>query len=968
MIAVTPLRAITGSLRLAVVLSLLFSPSISAASGDFKRPVYLKAQPLQQALQSLATAFDRAFIINAKRIDHLAVAEIEGHYSLDGALAELLSNTGLTYQVNDDGIVIESKKNNQQQRVMEEVAVNGIRASLNRSRQKKRQSPIISDVIVARDIASYPDSNLAESLQRIPGMSITREAGEGRQIMLRGLNPDFTLVTLNGMPVLANNDSPMDSRLQKHRDRSFDLNLFATELFSEIQVLKSYMVDQPSGGLAGIAALQTAHPFDTPGLHWSVTQQVGTNQYAGSLAPRLSGMLSSTRGNWGALLSVSYGSRESQEVGANTFRWRKISPEGAEISTLTSDLQQAWQAQQLWIPRGNRYSVWHSDMRRLGIGASLEYLNNHSHITFDWLYGEFSGERQENHLYPRGFNSTPIIEGQTKVTEAQVNQQNELIYARYQDARVGNESRYQKVATHYQQWVVNTEHHFNSSLSGSGTFGIEQASYNMPLSIKAYMRGSSDITIDYRDDYHFADITYADDLTAPSLWEMNELDSEKYRAETSFANARYQLNYSLDTNTEWHMGVDLTHFKNTIDYTDIQDILLPEWAASSVSNQIPAGTFSILSAHPKLNWLALNSEKTFASFGVPLSPDALEFSHFIRPDSLVVRHNSIRERRIASYIQHQRQHEQWQFISGLRVEQDRTTIHLSDETTQQYTLSHMNWLPSLAIIFRQPERVYRLAFSKTIGRPQLETLAQPENYDADSNTLWQFNPALKPYSAFNLDLAFEYYPKQTNRFSLTLFTKWLDDYIVNQASPIPATAAAGSGAQVMAVNAEQTWLYGIESSAQFETSLNGLPQALQAYHLGIVTNVSYSRGKVDYYNDVTGSPLSTKQLPFLSPWLANITAYIEGYSLSFRFSATYRDSYIARVDGNTVQDENETGFEQSLYLDAVLAYQLSDNWEVRMEATNLTNEQEIQYSDSSRRPYNTTVSGRNYYLGLTYRY
>ena len=172
----------------------------------------------------------------------------------------------------------------------------------------------------------------------------------------------------------------------------------------------------------------------------------------------------------------------------------------------------------------------------------------------------------------------------------------------------------------------------------------------------------------------------------------------------------------------------------------------------------------------------------------------------------------------------------------------------------------------------------------------------------------------------------------------------------------------------MAVNAEQAWLYGIENSAQFETALNGISPSLQAYHLGIVTNFSYSRGKVDYFNDVTGSPLSTKQLPFLSPWLAHITAYIEGYSLSFRLSATYRDSYIARVDGNTAQDEDETGFEQSLYVDALLAYQLSDSWEVRIEATNLTNEQEMQYSDSSRRPYNTTVSGRNYYLGLTYHY
>lgn len=970
MLAVTLLTSLTNPLKRAVLLSLLVCLPVAATCAEPERPVYLKAQPLQQALQSLATTFNRAFIINAKRIDHLAAARLDGRYTLENALAQLLMNTGLTYQINDDGIVIKAEQPHQQQRVMEEVAVNGIRASLNRSRQQKRHSPVVSDVIAARDIASYPDSNLAESLQRIPGMSITREAGEGRQIMLRGLNPDFTLVTLNGMPVLANNDSPMDSRLQKHRDRSFDLNLFATELFSEIQVLKSYTADQPSGGLAGIAALQTAHPFDTPGLRWSVTQQVGTNQYAGGIAPRLSGMLSSTRGNWGALLSVSYGSRKSQEVGANTFRWRKILPEGADISALPTDIQQAWQDQQIWIPRGNRYSVWHSDMQRLGIGASLEYLTNQSHITFDWLYGEFSGERRENHLYPRGFNSTPIIEGQSRITEAQLNKHNELIYARYQNARVGTESRFQKVATHYQQWVLNTEHQFTGLLSGTGTFGMEQANYEMPLSIKAYMRGSSDITVDYRSDYHFADIAYADDLTAPSFWTMNELDSEKYRAGTTFANARYQLNYAHNTDSAWTMGIDLTHFKNTLDYTDIQDILLPEWTASAASNQVPENASYILNAHPKLNWLALEPRSAFAYFAVPLSPDAIAFSPFIRPDSQVLQHNAIREVRAAGYVQHQWQYKQWQLISGVRAEQDRTRIYLPDTPAQDYELSHMNWLPSLTVNFRQPERVYRLAVSKTIGRPQLETLAQPEGYNADSNTVWLFNPALKPYSAYNLDLAFEYYPKQTNRFSLTLFTKWLDDYIVNRATALPASATASSesGVQVMAVNAEQAWLYGIESSAQFETSLGGLPQALQAYHLGIVTNVSYSRGKVAYYNDVTGGPLSTKQLPFLSPWLANITAYVEGYAFSFRLSATYRDSYIARVDGNTVQDEDETGFEQSLYLDAVLAYQFSDTLEVRMEATNLTNEQEMQYSDSSRRPYNTTVSGRNYYLGLTYRY
>ncbi|MFS1705007.1 TonB-dependent receptor plug domain-containing protein, partial [Alteromonas sp. AMM-1] len=693
MLAVTSITALPRSFRLAVVLSLLVCLPVAATPAELERPVYLKAQPLQQALQSLAITFNRAFIVNAKRIDHLASAELKGHYTLDNALAELLINTGLTYQINDDGIIIKAEQTHQQQKVIEEVAVNGIRASLNRSRQQKQQSSLISDVIAARDIASYPDRNLAESLQRIPGMSITREAGEGRQIVLRGLNPDFTLVKLNGMPVLANNDSPMDSRLQKHRDRSFDMNLFATELFSEIQVIKSYTADQPSGALAGIAALQTAHPFDTPGLRWSFTQQVGTNQYAGGIAPRLSGMLSSTRGNWGALLSVSYGSQQSREVGANTFRWRKTPPDGADISALPTDIQQAWQGQQLWIPRGNRYSVWQSNMQRLGIGASLEYLTHQSHITFDWLYGEFSGERRENHLYPRGYNSTPIIEGQTHVTGAQVNQQNELIYASYQNARVGTESRVQKVATHYQQWVVNTEHRINSLLSGTGTFGVEQASYEMPLSIKAYMRGSSDITVDYRSDYHFPDIAYADDLTTPSFWKMNELDSEKYLARTLFSNARYQLDYTHNAHSEWTLGIDLTHFKNSLNYTNIQDILLAEWTTSSVLNHVPEGSSYILHAHPKLNWLALNPQSVFAYFAVPQSPDAIAFSPFIKPDNQISQNNLIREVQAAGFVQYRWQHKQWELISGLRTEQDLTRIHFSDTPTEYNELSQMNWLP-----------------------------------------------------------------------------------------------------------------------------------------------------------------------------------------------------------------------------------------------------------------------------------
>jgi iron complex outermembrane receptor protein len=107
---------------------------------------------------------------------------------------------------------------------LEEVVVNGYLKSLAEALRDKKDSDIGKDVIIAEDMAKFPELNLAESIQRLPGVAITREAGEGREISLRGLGPDFSRVQLNGMEVLGNNDSAMDSRGQRSRDRAFDFN------------------------------------------------------------------------------------------------------------------------------------------------------------------------------------------------------------------------------------------------------------------------------------------------------------------------------------------------------------------------------------------------------------------------------------------------------------------------------------------------------------------------------------------------------------------------------------------------------------------------------------------------------------------------------------------------------------------------------------------------------------------------
>src|SRR5690348_1687610 len=111
---------------------------------------------------------------------------------------------------------------------VEEVVVTGYRKSLNAALDTKRDSIAAVDQIVAEDIAAFPELNLAESIQRIPGVSISRDAGEGRQISVRGLGPQFTRVRINRMEALTT-ISTSDANGGTNRDRSFDLNVFSSE-------------------------------------------------------------------------------------------------------------------------------------------------------------------------------------------------------------------------------------------------------------------------------------------------------------------------------------------------------------------------------------------------------------------------------------------------------------------------------------------------------------------------------------------------------------------------------------------------------------------------------------------------------------------------------------------------------------------------------------------------------------------
>lgn len=165
---------------------------------------------------------------------------------------------------NDDSAAAAQTATPAQQDVqdLQSVVVTGTyRASLEKALDIKRSEKGVVDAIVAEDIGKFPDLNLAESLQRVPGVTIMRDAGEGRQISVRGLNADFTRVRINGMEALATIGAT-DSSGGVNRGRSFDFNTFASELFSQLLVRKTASPEVEEGSLGATVDLRTARPFD----------------------------------------------------------------------------------------------------------------------------------------------------------------------------------------------------------------------------------------------------------------------------------------------------------------------------------------------------------------------------------------------------------------------------------------------------------------------------------------------------------------------------------------------------------------------------------------------------------------------------------------------------------------------------------------------------------------------------------
>lgn len=885
---------------------------------------------------------------------------------------------------------------------LDEVVVTGYRRSLGDARDIKQDSVIAVDAIVAEDMAKFPDLNLAESLQRLPGVQITREAGEGRRISLRGLGADFSRVQLNGMEVLGNVDSAQDSRGQRSRDRAFDFNIFASELFSRIEVEKTFQASQKEGGMAGTVGLFTGRPFDTgPGFRGAVTTKVGTNEYTDDAQPRVAALISQNWDNvFGVSFSAAYSRRETTEQGHNTYNYEQASAgrlqqmvnAGLNISRLSAAEQAKFLSGDLYFADGNRISSWNAEQERLGLTGALQWRPApNMELTLDVLHGEFTTERDELHLATRPLNSSgsvafdgaagapwpSIFRTASVINDIAWDANNYVTMTDVTGTTFGSEHRRSRNENEFNQIVLTGKWDLGDRLTIDGHIGYEKSTYETPYDDKLYMRAKGNLIANYGADGRSATFEYPGfDATNPANYAMDSFYYRGFHNESELhegeLNARFLLNdiWTLSAGVAYHKfrqdGID-TFYDDNVNGTrtktrgtsvaDIADVFTNEFGS----------------------WLVGNYDRAFAKYREyhRFGPNTDGTGGALQDIENVF---ETTEETVSGFVQADWDSE----VMGRRFRGNIGLRGYSTDTrsvgwiqgdsyaylgTSDVEGGYEGVLPALNTVLDVADDVLlRFSATQNLNRPGLGSMAAEgsafRDEDSGEITASRGNPNLEPYKVNAYDLGLEYYFGDVGLFAVSLFQKDITNYIGSvlledvpfSETGVPSGTIPGATESTivsefsMPINIEGTnTLTGVELTVQAQ--LTFLPAPFDGF--GVTANYT----KVEADEALTG----------FSPESYNATLYFETAQWGARASMSHRATWFSGYSDDPMS-AGTRGFEASTYVDAAAFFNVTDDLQLTLDAVNLTNEKDTQFWGRNQYLYNQNQSGTTWMAGLSYKF
>ncbi|WP_139809870.1 TonB-dependent receptor [Sphingomonas azotifigens] len=850
------------------------------------------------------------------------------------------------------------------------IVVTGYREAVRQSIALKRRATGVREATRAQDIAEFPDRNVADALQRLPGVAISRDNGEGRQVSLRGLGPLFTRTTLNGVDALATTASGLDNRGSVSRERRFDYSVFEASLLSQVVVEKAWAADADAGGIGGTVALQTVRPFDRPGNETLVSLRARSGGNGMTTTPQGTVVFSRRSAQWGVLVAASFSSNHIAEFGYRNWDWVPITFGAANLGPEIAPEQRARltgaSGSPVYGPRAATYSSWFNRLDRRNLVAAVQHAGDDgSELALDWVHAALADHRDERSLAAAGDNGlTGDVTGTQRLLAATI-VGDTLAAARYSGVDLRTEAKKSEDRTRFDQAALSLHKPIDAVTSLQLALGYNRSVFHGPVFDKAFLQANNQ---------RFATIStgaapqnsYGFDPADPAAWSLMRADAREDAIDNSNGEARLTLDrtlapeFTLRLGGSWHRFTNSGYQRRTrVDYPDGGPVVEEVFDGATIAPYVVADV-----------------DATYAALG--------QRRDLTAADNVPGTDYRLREESRAGFALLD-----WDGRLGtlpLRVRMGLRYEAITTRSTGAATsdllaapVTHVTesraWLPSLeARLTLRPDLLLRATASENVNRPDLADLraAAVVSVSPFGGTITTGNPDLKPFRAQSFDLALERYGAKGGLIAIGVFYKHMNSFITSATTVQPYVATGyplaflfpGQSATtlfnvIQPFNGGGAAILGAELAVQQE--LRFLPAPLD--RAGVQLNGTYADGRSDVV--YAGVPVRLTLID-LSRWQGNATLYYTGRGWDARVALAYRDRYRTAIGNSGNIGE---WIAPAATLDAAAHLALGKRAKLVLEAQNLTNARILQYTDrDARRLLAITHSGRVLSAGVRYAF
>lgn len=825
----------------------------------------------------------------------------------------------------------------------EEIIVSGIRSSLEQAAQVKRDASQVMDVITAEDVGKLPDANVAEALQRVTGVQITRVFGEGQSVSVRGLQQ--VRVEVDGRTLLgwsARLSPPENDQL----GRSSGLDSVPSSLFGRLEVRKSPLASQAEGGLGGTVNLVTPKPLSFKEPTLSLRAQGVYSENSGKFEPAITGFATTKfmDGRLGIMLAGEYQKRTSttQTFERNNFLNRTYTGAGGGVNPTPVLLQ---------------YEQFTVDRSRLGLNGAVQFeVTPEFTVTADALYSRLTtGRHQDFFAFRLPTGTNPVA---NRVVE------NGAVVAGTANGTVTTAGQIRNEPTESYLYGLNGKYEKDGlTIEADGYYSkgtIDQTIQIITLQATAPVPG----TFDFRDN------------TIPSLTLAGAFDPTSYASYNPANNGvrsnrliglleewtgKLDISYEFDSGVTLAMGVRYTDlharsnaFRSQVTPTRAEiEPYLKRIDTGDFLADIP-GSFprSFLSTAPTFDYVF-----TRAQAAEP-NPDPNGLSTLL-PN--LQRDYDFSEKTLAGYLMFSGQGEiagiPYRANAGVRIASTRLSVDSYVNVGAVSTLRndrnrYTNVLPSANVAFNVTDDfLIRISGSQTMQRASIADLAPSTFFNATNLSVTGGNVSLEPPISTQADISFEYYTGRSSLISGAVFYKDVKDFIASFVTTGVDTTLDPQGRELTfsrPENLASARIKGFEIGIQ--QFFDFLPAPLDGF--GIIANYTYSDSQ-----DNAGFPLVA-----VSKNSYNLVGLYEKGPISARVAYNYRDEAVFEFS------EGRPSFiGPRSQLDAQIGVDLTDRIALSFQAQNLIPDDSAttEYSAAGPIALNSyALSERRYSIGV----